>query len=99
MHSSDSALFIVRHSSGKVANRISRTESNGKAETLRGASRPLEIAPYRCVLIVPVWVHTYRPFMLNAWSEGVGRRSGSRFNHLAKAPRPAEERTAPRSPR
>ena len=44
MHSSDSALFIVRHSSGKVANRIPRIDSDGKAETLRGASRPLEIA-------------------------------------------------------
>ena len=99
MLSSDSAPFIVRHSSGKVANRISRIDSNGKAEILQGVLRLIEIAPYRCMLIVPVWMHTYRPFMLNAWSEGVGRRSGSRFNHLAKAPRPAEERTAPRSPR
>ena len=44
MLSSDSAPFIVRHSSGKVGNRISRLESNGKAETLRGVLRPLEIA-------------------------------------------------------
>ena len=99
MHSSDSALFIVRHSSGKVANRISRTDSNGKAETLRGTLRPLEIASCRCMLIVLVWVHTNGPFTHNARSEGGRIRSGSRFNHLAKAPRPAEERTAPRSPR
>ena len=98
MLSSDSAPFIVRHSSGKVANRISRTESNHRAEILQGVLRLLKIAPCRCMPIVPVWMHTYRPFMFNAWSEGVGRRSGSSFNHLAKAPRPAEERTAPRSP-